>query len=196
MSLILGLIWRSRRSDSGSRLVLPTTGHENNITHVSATLVNPFTAGLLITRICSTVSTHGILLGIIGTSTNFTLTGKSTAILPNLDLELNMDPAALFTVTRLYAVSAGLSTEQLDGIVQLGGYRYLQATDGNSSSVTKRKRDNMYTYVMYNRCDFYHDLFAVDSIFRTSYIQHLNSCTLTYSSKQMCRLVSATFSSI
>ena len=154
MSLILGLIWHSRRSDSGSRLVLPTTGHKNNLTHVSVALVNPFTARLLITDIRSTVSTHGILLGTIGTSKNFTLTGKSTVISPNLDLELNMDPAALFTVTRLCAVRAGLSTEQLDGIVQLGGYRYLQATGGNNLGATKRKRDNIYTYVLYSRCNF------------------------------------------
>ena len=178
----MSLIWHPRRSDSGTRLVLPTTGHDNNITHISVALVNPFTAGLLITSIRSTVSTHGILLGTIGASTNFKLTGKSTVISPNLDLELNMDPAALFTVTRLCAVGAGLSTEQLDGIVQLGGYQYLQATGGNSSGATK-KRDNIYTYVMYSRCNFYFNSFAVDSHFRTSSIQHLNSCALTYSSK-------------
>ncbi len=195
----MSLLWHSRRSDSESRLVLPTTGHENNITHVSVALVNPFTAGLLITGIRSTVSTHGINLGTIATSTNFTSTGKSTVNSPNLDLDLNMDPATLFTVTRLCAVAAGLSTEQLDGIVQLGGYRYLQTTDGpgNSPGATK-KRDNLYTYVimMYSSCNFYHNSFAVDSIFRTSLIQHLSSCALTYSSKRMCRLVSATFSNI
>ncbi|KAI9463679.1 hypothetical protein BJY52DRAFT_1404720 [Lactarius psammicola] len=125
--------------------VLPTTGHENNITHVSVALVNPFTAGLLITGIRSTVSTHGISLGTIETSTNFTSTGKSTVTSPNLDLDLNMDPAALFTVTRLCAVAAGLGTEQLDAIVQLGGYQYLQVTGGNSSGATKRRRDNLFT---------------------------------------------------
>ncbi|KAH9038716.1 hypothetical protein EDB85DRAFT_2072661 [Lactarius pseudohatsudake] len=130
---------------SAALTVLPTTGRENNIAHVSVALVNPFTAGLLITNIRSTVSTHGISLGTIETSTNFTSTGKSTVISPNLDIDLNMDPAALFTVTRLCAISAGLSTEQLDGIVQLGGYRYLQVTGGNSSGATKKRRDNLYT---------------------------------------------------
>ncbi|KAH8992759.1 hypothetical protein EDB86DRAFT_3078965 [Lactarius hatsudake] len=130
---------------SAALTVLPTTGRENDIAHVSVALVNPFTAGLLITNIRSTVSTHGISLGTIETNTNFTSTGKSTVISPSLDIGLNMDPAALFTVTRLCAVSAGLSTEQLDGIVQLGGYRYLQATDGNSSDATKKRRDNLYT---------------------------------------------------
>ncbi|KAH9083581.1 hypothetical protein EDB83DRAFT_2511885 [Lactarius deliciosus] len=130
---------------SAALTVLPTTGRENDIAHVSVALVNPFTAGLLITSIRSTVSTHGISLGTIETSTNFTSTGKSTVISPSLDIGLNMDPAALFTVTRLCAVSAGLSTEQLDGIVQLGGYQYLQVTGGNSSGATKKRRDNLYT---------------------------------------------------
>jgi hypothetical protein len=52
------------------------------------------------------------------------------------------------------------------------------------------------TYVNVQQLQFYHDSFAVDSIFRTSSIQHSKSCTLTYRSKQMCRLVSATFSNI
>ncbi|KAI9442265.1 hypothetical protein H4582DRAFT_1809416 [Lactarius indigo] len=130
---------------SAALTILPTTGRENNIAHVSVALVNPFTAGLLVTGIRSTVSTHGISLGNIETSTNFTSMGKSTVTSPSLDLGLNMNPAVLFTVTRLCAVSAGLTTEQLDGIVQLGGYQYLQTTDGDSPGATNGRRDNLYT---------------------------------------------------
>ena len=111
--------------------------------------MNPFTAGLLITGIRSNVSTHGIPLGTIGTGTNFASAGKSTTNLPDLDLEMNMEPAALFTVTRLCAVAAGLSTEQLDGIVGIGGYDYLQTTGVDISSTSSKKRArNIYTYVM------------------------------------------------
>jgi hypothetical protein len=111
--------------------------------------MNPFTAGLTITGVRSNVSTHGILLGTIGTSTNFASAGRSTTNSPNLDLEMNMDPAALFTVTRLCAIAAGLSTEQLDGIVGIGGYKYLQTTPGgDGSNTTSQKRANIYTYVM------------------------------------------------
>jgi len=115
--------------------------------------MNPFTAGLAITgvrKVCvrSNVSTHGIPLGTIGTSTNFASAGRSTTNSPNLDLEMNMDPAALFTVTHLCAVAAGLSTEQLDGIVGIGGYKYLQTTGGDGSSTRSKKRGNIYTYVM------------------------------------------------
>lgn len=126
---------------------MPTTGHENDIARVSVALVNPFTAGLTITGIRSNVSTHGIPLGTIETSTNFACAGKSTTNSPNLDLEMNMDPAALFTATRLCAVAAGLNTEQLDGIVGIGGFRYFQMPGEDGSSTSSKKRGNIYTYV-------------------------------------------------
>lgn len=110
--------------------------------------MNPFTAGLTITGVRSNVSTHGIPLGTIGTGTNFASAGRSTTNSPNLDLEMNMDPAALFTVTHLCAVAAGLSTEQLDGIVGIGGYKYLQTVGGDGSSTSLKRRGNIYTCVM------------------------------------------------
>lgn len=61
---------------------------------------------------------------------------------------MNMDPAALFTVTHLCAVAAGLSTEQLDGIVAIGGYKYLPTIGVNGSSTSSKKRGNIYTFVM------------------------------------------------
>ncbi|KAI0063538.1 hypothetical protein BV25DRAFT_1915044 [Artomyces pyxidatus] len=125
--------------------VLPTTGHENNITHVTVSMVNPFTADLDITQIQSKVSARGITLGTIQTSTNFKAAGKATTGSPELDLDLNMDPASLFTVTRFLAVEAGLSTAQLDGIVALGGYQYLPTTDGPAATPSSSRRDNIYT---------------------------------------------------
>lgn len=110
--------------------------------------MNPFTAGLTITGIRSNVSMHGIPLGTIGTSTDFVSAGRSTTNSPNLDLEMNMDPAALFTVTHLCAIAAGLGTEQLDGIVGIGGYKYLQTTGGGGSNTGSKKRGNIYTYVV------------------------------------------------
>ena len=68
---------------------------------------------------------------------------------PNLNIELNtgMDPTALFTVTCLCTVTAGLSTEQLDGIVDVGGYKYLLTTGGNSLNASPKMQDNIYTFV-------------------------------------------------
>ena len=152
----MSTLWRFHRHCLIIRLVLPTTGDDNNVAHVSVTLTNPFTAELLVTGVRSNVSTHGIPLGTIEASTNFTSAGRSTTNSPNFDIRLNMGPAALFTVTRLYAVAAGLSTEQLDGIVDIGGYKYLPTTGGDSPSASPKKRGNVYTFVtlmVYERFD-------------------------------------------
>ncbi|KAH9850917.1 hypothetical protein C2E23DRAFT_886961 [Lenzites betulinus] len=122
--------------DSASLVVLPTTGRENDTAHATVSLANPFTAGLDITHVASNVSFSGIHLGTIETATNFTSPGKETSSSPTLDFDLNMDPPSLFTVTRLLAEQAGLSTAQLDAIVALGGYQYLQT---NASSPSKRE---------------------------------------------------------
>ena len=65
-------------------------------------------------------------MGTILQDTNFAVEGKSSTTSPDLDFNLNLDPATMFTLLRLLAVEAGLPTEQLDGIVALGGYQYTQ----------------------------------------------------------------------
>ena len=66
---------------------------------------------------------------------------------------MNLDPQTLFTVTRSLAVKAGLPTEQLDGIVALGGYHYLSTTsqkreviEAEIAARSLEKRDNIYIY--------------------------------------------------
>lgn len=136
---------QARLLDSAALTVLNSTGHENNITHVTVALANPFSADLSISKVSSTVTYEGITLGQISSTDVWTAKGKSSTGSPNLNMELNMDPEALFTVTKVLAHGAGLDTAPLDGIVALGGYTYLQT---NTSS-TKRAlvtRDNIYTY--------------------------------------------------
>ena len=118
-------------------LVLLTTGHENNIAHATVSLANPFTSGLEITHVASNVTYQGINLGTIQTATNFSSPGKATSASPALDLDMNLDPQSLFTVTRLLAQQAGLDTAQLDAIVQLGGYHYLD-TSGSANANAAR----------------------------------------------------------
>ncbi|KAG6857277.1 hypothetical protein H0H87_007110 [Tephrocybe sp. NHM501043] len=108
--------------------VLSTTGRTNNISHVTVSLVNPFSAPLHITKISSTVKSFGIVLGTIETNVDLKSAPNSTTESPTLDLNMNFDPAALFTVTRALAVEAGLDVDPLDGIVDLGGIKYLSIT--------------------------------------------------------------------
>jgi hypothetical protein len=83
-------------------------------------------------------------LGTIDTTTDFVSAPKSTTQSPTLDLNMNFDPSALFTVTRALAVEAGLDVTPLDGIVQLGGIRYLSITN---SSPSVQRRANIFTCV-------------------------------------------------
>jgi len=128
--------------ESAALGVLSTTGRANNISHVTVSMVNPFSAPLQITKITSTVKSFGISLGTIETNTDFRAAPKSTTKSPTLDLNMNFDPAALFTVTRALAVEAGLNVDALDGIVQLGGIKYLSIT-GNPP--TLERRANVFT---------------------------------------------------
>lgn len=109
-------------------------------------LVNPFSAALQINNISSTVKSFGLSLGTIEATTNFTSAPKSTTESPSLDLNLNFDPAVLFTLTRALAVEAGLNVEPLDGIVQLGGISYLSIT-GSAPTIKKRQNAGLYSYV-------------------------------------------------
>ncbi|KAG5646292.1 hypothetical protein DXG03_003889 [Asterophora parasitica] len=128
--------------DTAALTVLSTTGRENNISHVTVSLNNPFSTPLHITRITSTVRSYGIPLGTIETNTDFTTAPKATTRSPNLDLKLNFDPAALFTLTRALAVEAGLDVDPLDGIVELGGIKYLSIT-GEPPKL--KRRANVFT---------------------------------------------------
>lgn len=117
-------------------------------------LVNPFTSALDITQVTSSVTSHSINLGTITTATNFTAAGKMSSTSPTLDLSLNFDPPSLFTLTRVLDVDAGEDTTQLDGIVALGGYKYVSATNADAPPTNRREvipRDNtkrnIYTYV-------------------------------------------------
>ncbi|KAF8135624.1 hypothetical protein EV363DRAFT_1429344 [Boletus edulis] len=134
---------KSSLLSSGSLEILPTTFHQNNISQVTVNLANPFTAGLEITQITSSVTSHGLALGTIDTATNFSAAGKSTTTSPPLNLNMNFDPPTLFTLTRVLAVQAGLDPAPLDGIVALGGYSYVTATNADSTPISRRS--NIYT---------------------------------------------------
>ncbi|PFH51992.1 hypothetical protein AMATHDRAFT_74502 [Amanita thiersii Skay4041] len=106
--------------DTAALTVLPSTG-QTNISHVTVTLTNPFSVDLKVRHIMSTVSAFGIPLGTINTKIDFSSTAKSTTTSPPLDLTMNFDPSALFSLTRRLAIEAGLDVAPLDAIVQLGG---------------------------------------------------------------------------
>ncbi|KAF8524806.1 hypothetical protein BU17DRAFT_84312 [Hysterangium stoloniferum] len=126
--------------NSASLTILDTTGKQNNISHVTVDLNNPFTSGLMITNINSTVTSHGLTLGTILTATNFPAGGHSTTTSPSLELNMNLDPPTIFTLLRRLAVQAGEGTDQLDGIVSIGGIKYAASTDQDGAKISERRR--------------------------------------------------------
>lgn len=111
-------------------------------------LTNPFTAGLTITNINSTVMSHGLNLGTIQTTTNFPAGGHKTSTSPTLDFDINLDPPTIFTLLRALAVQSGQGTAQLDGIVAIGGYQYVPSTQDDGARIPQRRhgrRDNLFT---------------------------------------------------
>ncbi|KAG1762129.1 hypothetical protein EDD22DRAFT_1029175 [Suillus occidentalis] len=131
---------------TGALEILPTTFVTNDISQVTVSLVNPFTAGFDITNISSNVTSHGLYLGSINTLTNFNSAGRSTTKSPVLNMTMNYDPPTLFTLTRVLAVQAGLDPTQLDGIVALGDYQYVSAMTEDSHPVPQQqRRSNIYT---------------------------------------------------
>jgi hypothetical protein len=112
------------------------------------------------------VKSHGIQLGSINQDVSFDASGHSTTTSPDFNLDMNLNPPDIFSVTRKLATLAGLGTDQLDGIVALGGYEYVTTTEdddtpapsssatsdssGDGGSSSKRSGDlkratNMYT---------------------------------------------------
>ncbi|KIJ47323.1 hypothetical protein M422DRAFT_164299, partial [Sphaerobolus stellatus SS14] len=127
--------------ETASLQILSTTDVINNIAHVTVSLANPFTGGLTITGINSTVTSHGLTLGTINTETNFAAAGKKTTESPTLDFNMNLDPPIIFTLLRRLAVQAGQDTTQIDGIVALGGITYVSSTDADNAHINTKRAD-------------------------------------------------------
>ncbi|KAF8509146.1 hypothetical protein JB92DRAFT_3120149 [Gautieria morchelliformis] len=110
--------------------------------HVNVNLTNPFRAGLTITSINSTVTSHGLSLGTIQTSTNFPASGKSTTTSPMLDLNMNLDPPTIFTLLRRLNVQAGQRMDQIDVIISLAGIQYISSSDADGIKVSQKRQGN------------------------------------------------------
>ncbi|BGP44010.1 hypothetical protein JCM10449v2_008067 [Rhodotorula kratochvilovae] len=119
--------------------VLPSTGIESDFADSTVSLANPFSSALSVTNIQSNITSYGLFVGSIVTDTNFNAVGRASSDSPTLPFNLNLYPPDIFSLLRALAVDAGLSTEQLDGIVQLGGYEYV-ATTPRPGARTRAKR--------------------------------------------------------
>ena len=95
---------------------------------------------MTITRVKSAVTAFGIGLGTIDQEVTFAAAGKKTTASPDLNLAMNLNPPDIFTLLRDLALTSGMETAQIDGIVQLGGYSY---TGPSPVGMQNRKRSDL-----------------------------------------------------
>ncbi|BGP00846.1 hypothetical protein RTBOTA2_002159 [Rhodotorula toruloides] len=129
--------------------VLPTTGVTNDFADSTVSLANPFTAPLNIRNIQSNITSFGLFVGSIVTDTNFASAGHSNTDSPTLPFNLNLYPPDIFSLLRALAVEQGMATDQIDGIVKLGGYEYVPTTPSPTPSrrVKRSQEYDAYGYL-------------------------------------------------
>ncbi|BGP22157.1 pre-rRNA processing protein [Rhodotorula toruloides] len=129
--------------------VLPTTGVTNDFADSTVSLANPFTAPLNIKNIQSNITSFGLFVGSIVTDTNFASAGHSNTDSPTLPFNLNLYPPDIFSLLRALAVEQGMATDQIDGIVKLGGYQYVPTAPSPTASrrVKRAQEHGAYGYV-------------------------------------------------
>jgi len=113
-------------------------------------LKNPFTGGLTVTNVKSTIISHGLELGTIDSPTTFAAKGGSITESPVLPMKLNLDPPTIFTLLRRLAVQAGEDTAQIDEIVKLGGINYVASTDADNKHINTKRQGNIFKYLLYH----------------------------------------------
>ena len=123
---------KTKLVQSASLKVLESTGITDDVAQTQVSLDNPFTSPISITHIVSNVTSHGLFLASLDTDTQYDASGKGISKSPLMNLHINLFPPDLFALVRRYALNAGESVEQLDGIMKIGGYTYSETTDANT----------------------------------------------------------------
>ncbi|RCI04658.1 hypothetical protein CU098_010147 [Rhizopus stolonifer] len=107
-----------------SMSVLPDT-LQTSMVGVKVSIANPFSAGLSISKVVAAATFAGMPVGNIDqdiSSNPFIVPGKATAQSQALNMNMNLEPAAVALLLRTLAVQANLDTRALDALFGLGGF--------------------------------------------------------------------------
>ncbi|CAO3650856.1 unnamed protein product [Mucor hiemalis] len=108
----------------GAMTVRPGTP-QDGIVGVKVSLANPFVAGLSITKVVAAATFAGIPVGNIDqdiSSNPIVIPGKATSQSQELDMTMNIEPAAVALLLRNLATHSNLDTRSLDALLGLGGF--------------------------------------------------------------------------
>ncbi|KAI7857202.1 hypothetical protein BDC45DRAFT_501916 [Circinella umbellata] len=109
----------------GSKLTVLPTSPKDGIVNVQVSIGNPFSAGLSITTVKSSVTYKGMPVGNIDQDISgqpFNIGGRSTGESNPLQMTMNIEPAAVALLLRTLATDANLDTRPLDAMLGMGGF--------------------------------------------------------------------------
>ena len=133
----------------GALTVNPDTT-QNGIVGVKVAIANPFSAGLSITKVVAAATFAGMPVGNIDqdiSSNPFVIPGKATAESQSLNMNMNIDPAAVALLLRTLAVQANMDTRSLDALLGLGGF-HIDGQESISPDASLFSNFNISTYVL------------------------------------------------
>ncbi|RUP43844.1 hypothetical protein BC936DRAFT_136643 [Jimgerdemannia flammicorona] len=140
-SVLPGL--KSKLVQNASLVVLSDT-LSTSIANAAVVITNPFSAGLTITKVVSTVSYAGMPVGQIDqdiSSNPIVVGGKTSSSSPPLNLKMNLQPASIALLLRENALTApGITSDNikaLDGLLNMGGLNVGNASVTPSADLFK-----------------------------------------------------------
>ncbi|KAI9306100.1 hypothetical protein BJ944DRAFT_178845 [Cunninghamella echinulata] len=134
---------------SASLTVLPDT-IQTSIVNVAVIIENPFTAGLAINKVISAATYKGMPIGNIDqdlSSNPFVITGHTNGTSPQLNMRMNLEPAAVALLMRDLAVDAHMDTKTLDALLGMGGF-HIQGQEQVEPTADVFKGFNISSYTM------------------------------------------------
>ncbi|CAO3627231.1 unnamed protein product [Cunninghamella blakesleeana] len=131
-------------------LVVPENAPQTGVVNVAVTIANPFTAGLAITAVKAAATYKGMPVGNIDqdiSSNPYVIGGHATTASPQLNMNMNIEPAAVALLLRNLALDANLDTKALDGLLGMGGF-HIQGQEDVAPTADVFKGFNISDYVM------------------------------------------------
>lgn len=121
----------------GAKLTVNPDSPKNGIVGVAVSIANPFSASLSITKVVSSATYQGMPVGNIDqdiSNSPIVIGGHSTVQSNPLNMQMNIEPAAVALLLRQLAVAEGLDTRALDALLGMGGFQIAGQEDVSPSA--------------------------------------------------------------
>lgn len=140
---------QSKIVQSSALEVLPDT-LQTGIVNVKVNISDPFTAGMSITGVKSAVTYEGMPVGNIDqdlSSSPINVPGHSSVLSQPLNMQMNLQPAAVAFLLRDLVVKMNMDTRPLDALLGMGGF-HIQGQQNVAPDSSLFQGFNISSYVM------------------------------------------------